>query len=111
MGSHAFQLDKLALGGRYLSKLLRTTLRDAADGKKTSITLEDLNIAHSRAMWFDPTVQDQLRPFARSFKPAETVDALNRAGRIGTVTDLPPMPTRRTLGRRKAESINAALVA
>jgi hypothetical protein len=103
----------LATGGLmgYLSKLLRTTLRDAADGKKTSITLEDLNIAHSRAMWFDATVQDQLRPFARNFKPAETVDALNRAGRIGTVTDLPPMPTRRTVGRRKAESINAVLVA
>jgi hypothetical protein len=86
----------LATGGLmgYLSKMLRTTLRDAADAKKNSITLEDLNIAHSRAMWFDATVHDQLRPFAHNFKPAETVDALNRAGRIGTVTDLPPMPTR-----------------
>jgi hypothetical protein len=86
-------------------------MRCARMGQKTSITVEDLNIAHSRAMWFDATVQDQLRPFARNFKPAETVYALNRAGRIGTVTDLPPMPTRRTVGRRKAESINAALVA
>jgi hypothetical protein len=103
----------LATGGLmgYLSKLLRTTLRDAADGKKSSITLEDLNIAHSRAMWFDATAQDQFRPFARGFKPAETVDVLSRASRIGTVTDLPPMPTRRVVGRRKTESINAALVA
>lgn len=103
----------LATGGLmgYLSKLLRTTLRDAADGKKTSITLEDLNIAHSRAMWFDATAQDQFRPFARSFTPAETVDVLSRASRIGAVTDLPPMPTRRTVGRRKTESVNAALVA
>jgi hypothetical protein len=102
----------LATGGLmgYLSKLLRTTLRDAAGCKKTSITLEGLNIAHSRAMWFDATAQEQLRPFARSFKAVETVDALNRAGRIGTVTDPPPAP-RRAVVRRKPESINAALVA
>jgi len=103
----------LATGGLmgYLSKLLRTTLRDAVDGKKTSITLEDLSIAHARAMWFDATTQEQLRPFVRSFKPAETVDVLNRASRIGTVTDPPQTATRRPIGRRKAETINAALVA
>jgi hypothetical protein len=95
----------------YLSKLLRTTLRDAADRKRASITLEDLNVAHSRAMWFDPTVQEQLRPFERGFRPGATVDALNRASRIGTVTDLPQRPTPRRVGVRKAESINAALVA
>jgi Cdc6-like AAA superfamily ATPase len=103
----------LATGGLmgYLSKLLRTALRSAADGRTTSITLEDLNIAHARAMWFDASAQEQLRPFARSFKPQETVDALNRAGRIGKVTDSPATLTRRPVGRRKAESINAALVA
>ena len=102
----------LATGGLmgYLSKLLRTTLRDAADRKRTSITLEDLNISHSRAMWFDPTVVEQLKPFERGFRPEATVDALNRASRIGTITDLPEKPRRRKGGLRKAESINAALV-
>ena len=103
----------LATGGLigYLSKLLRTTLRNAADCRKTTITLEDLNTAHSQAMWFDATAQEQLKPFAHGFQPSETVDALNCAGRIGIVTDPPPSPTRRQVGRRKAESINAALVA
>ena len=103
----------LATGGLmgYLSKLLRTTLRDAADRKRTSITLEDLNIAHARAMWFDPTVQEQLKPFERGFRAEATVDALNRASRIGTIYEPPPMPTRRRIGVRKAESINSALVA
>ena len=95
----------------YLSKLLRTTLRDAADRKRASITLEDLNIAHARAMWFDATVQEQLRPFEKGFRLEATVDALNRASRIGTVADLPEKPTRQRIGKRKAESINAALVA
>jgi hypothetical protein len=103
----------LATGGLMgsLSKLLRTSLRDAADRKRTSITLEDLNIAHARAMWFDPTVEEQLRPFERGFGVEATEDALNRASRIGTITDLPEKPTRRKGGLRKAESINAALVA
>jgi Bacterial TniB protein len=102
----------LATGGLmgYLSKLLRTTLRDAADREKTSVTLEDLNIAHARAMWFDATVQEQLRPFEKSFRPEATVDALNFASRVGTVADLPEKPTRQRIGKRKAESINAALV-
>jgi hypothetical protein len=103
----------LATGGLigYLSKLLRTTVRNAADRRKIAITLEDLNIAHSQAMWFDATLQEQLRPFARGFKSVETVDALNRANKVGTVTDPPSTPKRRPVGRRKAESINAALVA
>jgi Cdc6-like AAA superfamily ATPase len=103
----------LATGGLmgYLSKLLRTTLRDAAERKRASISLEDLNVAHARAMWFDPTVQEQLKPFERGFRPEATVDALNRASRIGTVTDLPQRPTPRRVGVRKAESINADLVA
>jgi len=95
----------------YLSKLLRTTLRDAADRKRASITLEDLNVAHARAMWFDPTVQEQLKPFGRSFRPEATVDSLNRASRIGKVADLLEKPTPRKVGVRKPESINAALVA
>ena len=103
----------LATGGLmgYLSKLLRTTLRDAADRKITSIALEDLNIAHARAMWFDPTVEEQLRPFERGFRVEATVDALNRASRIGTIVDPPRIPARRRVGLRKAESINASLVA
>jgi hypothetical protein len=103
----------LATGGLmgYLSKLLRTTLRNAADQKRASITLEDLNIAHARAMWFDPTVEEQLRPFERSFRLQVTVDALDRACRIGTITALPETPMRQRKGVRKAESINAALVA
>ena len=95
----------------YLSKLLRTTLRDAADRERASITLEDLNIAHARAMWFDATVQEQLRPFEKGFRPEATVDALNRATRIGTVAGPPEKPTRPRSEMRKAESINAALVA
>ena len=95
----------------YLSKLLRTALRDASDRKRTSITLEDLNVAHARAMWFDPTVEEQLRPFERSFRPEVTVDALDRASRIGTITNLPEKPAQRRIRVRKAESINAALVA
>lgn len=103
----------LATGGLigYLSKLLRTTLRNAADCPKPTITLEDLNTAHSQAMWFDATAKEQLRPFAHGFRPAETVEALNCAGQIGTVADPPPSPRRRPVGRRKEESINAALVA
>jgi hypothetical protein len=103
----------LATGGLmgYLSKLLRTTLRDAADRKRTSITLEDLNVAHARAMWFDPTVAEQLKPFERGLRPEATIDVLNRASRIGTVADLLEKPTPRKVGVRKAESINAALVA
>jgi hypothetical protein len=62
-------------------------------------------------MWFDPTVAEQLKPFERSFRPEATVDALNRASRIGTIADLPEKPTPRRVGVRKAESINAALVA
>ena len=85
-------------------------MRDAADRKRASITLEDLNIAHARAMWFDATVQEQLRPFEKSFRPEATVDALNFASRVGTVADLPEKPTRQRIGKRKAESINAALV-
>jgi TniB protein len=103
----------LATGGLmgYLSKLLQITLRDAADRKRTSITLEDLNMAHTRAMWFDPTVQEQLRPFERGFRAEATGGALNRASRIGTIIDLPENPTPRRVGVRKAESINAALAA
>jgi hypothetical protein len=103
----------LATGGLmgYLSKLLRTTLRDATDRKQASITLEDLNIAHARAMWFDPTVQEQVKPFERGFRAEATVDALDRASRIGTITQPPQLPTLRRVGVRKAESINAALVA
>jgi Bacterial TniB protein len=103
----------LATGGLmgYLSKLLRTTLRDAADRKRVSITLEDLNLAHARAMWFDPTVQEQLKPFERGFRGEATVDALDRASRIGTISEPPQMPTRQRIGVRKAESINSVLVA
>jgi hypothetical protein len=70
-----------------------------------------LNIAHARSMWFDSTVQEQLRPFEKGFRPEATVDALNRATRIGTVTNLPEKPSRPRIGNRKTESINAALVA
>jgi hypothetical protein len=61
----------LATGGlmSHLSNLLRITLRDAANRNSSSITLDDLNTAHSRAMWFDPTVSEQLSPFAHGFRP------------------------------------------
>jgi hypothetical protein len=62
-------------------------------------------------MWLDPTVQEQLRPFERGFRPEATVDALNRASRIGTITNLPEKPVQRRIRVRKADSINAALVA
>lgn len=102
----------LATGGLigYLSKLLRTTMRNATDRRKTTITLEDLNIAHSQAIWFDATLEKQLRPFAPGFRPTDTMDALNCAARIGTVTYTSQVSTRRPDGRRKAESINTVLV-
>lgn len=102
----------LATGGLmgYLSKLLRTTLRDAVDRNKRSITLNDLNVAHSRSMWFDPSVQQQLAPFARGFQSEVSVDMLTRAGRIGIVTEASAPLPRRVVARRKPESINAALV-
>jgi hypothetical protein len=103
----------LATGGLmgYLSKLLRTTLRDAADRKRATITLEDLNLAHARAMWFDPTVQEQLKPFERGFRVEANVDVLDRASRIGTIVEPPQMPMQHRIRVRKADSINAALVA
>lgn len=102
----------LATGGLmgYLSKLLRTAVRDAADRNRKSITLNDLDLAHARAIWFDVSLREQLKPFARGFRPEETVEALDRAGRIGSVADPPPNPERRAR-RRRTESISGALVA
>ena|ERR1017187_335747 len=79
----------LATGGVIgsLSKLLQTSLRDAAHRNSSRITLDDLNIAQSRAMWFDPTVGEQLRPFERGFRPEATLDALDRASGVGAITE------------------------
>jgi hypothetical protein len=94
----------------YLAKLLRQAVRNAADDNKTSITLEDLNIAHVQSIWSGETNPGQAKPFERSFSPMETVAVLDRAGKIGTAIEVPGVPTRRRSRNLKNESLDAMLV-
>lgn len=103
----------LATGGLigYLSQLPRTTLRNAAEYGKSTITLEAPNMTSLTGNVVRCDRAGTASAVRAGLKPAEMVDALNHAGRIGTVTDPPSMATRRPVATRKAESMNAALVA
>ncbi len=94
----------------YLAKLLRQAVRNAVDGNKTSITLEDLDIAHGQAIWSNAASHDLLKPFDRDFSLVANVDILDRAGKVGMVNAISPTPTRRGFKKPRDKSLNADLV-
>lgn len=103
----AFRLY-LATGGLmgYLSKLLRQALRNVQLGNRRAITLEDLRVAHTQAIW--PWQRsDAPRSFEANFKLVETVDLLSRARMIGTVIE---PATAHRVSKRTRESVNSSLV-
>lgn len=67
----------------YLTKTLRQTVWDALDKKRRVITLEDLRLAHKKAVWEKSGMEDVTSPFARAFSTNPTQDILARVQLIG----------------------------
>lgn len=95
----------------YLAALLQQAVWDAIASERKHITLDDLNLAHERAVW-NPRVSGSVpKPFGHEFQTEPTVDLLHQVSQIGTVIGFPDKPRIRCGRRSKQESVAACLVA
>jgi len=100
-----------ASGGliNYLVKLLQKAERNAIGGNKTSITMEDLNVAdHQVSYSSDPS--QQLRPFDGTFSLVADIDTLDRAAKVGSLQYEEEQPASRGHKRARKQSLDSILV-
>ena len=90
----------------YLAKFLRQAVWNAIDGKRRSISLEDLAHAHDESVWSKEGFANVISPFTRDFAPQPTEELLTKIQRVGTPDFETIPPKKRTgLSRRSANVI------
>ncbi|HSY35608.1 MAG TPA: TniB family NTP-binding protein [Acidobacteriaceae bacterium] len=93
----------------YLVKLLQKAERNAIGGNKTSITMEDLNVADRQVSYsLDPS--QLLHPFDRTFSLSVDMDILERAAKIGSIQYEEEQPASRGHRKAKKQSLDSMLV-
>jgi Bacterial TniB protein len=102
----------LATGGLmgYLSKILRQTLRNADLEKRTLITLDDLNRAHTEAIWSRERIAGLPKPFESDFQLVNVSAILDAVDRIGIAIESVPTSARCNARGPRRESASNALV-
>jgi hypothetical protein len=72
----------------YVANLLRKAEMNATDSESTSISLEDLNVAHAQAIYSCDSASERVRPFEERFSMNPDI-ALSLADKIGKPSEQP----------------------
>lgn len=77
----------------YVVKILKQAVWDAADDKRNEITMRDLEVAFSKAVWLEVVTLFK-NPFSMDFDPSPTIALLDQVLMIGgSVAELATLPT------------------
>ena len=89
----------------YLTKFLRQAVWNAIDGRRTTIALADLAVAHGQVVWSNTGLPESSSPFHRNFDPSPSDALLARIMGIGTVALENLVPDGRGAPPRKARGV------